>query len=564
MIIQSVAVKNFRCVRDAEIGIDSLTALVGPNGSGKSCFLRALDLFYALTPRFAPDDFYDGDTSQDIEITVVFGELNSAAQKQFAAYTQDGVLMLTKVLNYEDGKPTHRLHGVISQHAPFVEVRSILAAKELRAKYNEFRTLPEYRDLPAVTSRDGALAAMVRWENDHPATCFPIRDDGQFFGFREVGQGYLGRFTRFIFIPAVREAVEDAAEGRASVLTQLVDLLVRNRIAQDPAYQQLRQQTNELYETWFNPVQANDLGQLSTVLSSTLSSYIPNAGIEITWTNRQMDVPLPQASVKVLEDGYASTVDRAGHGVQRAFVLTVLQHLVVAQCSADSASGEALNLPNLAIAIEEPELYQHPNRQRHFAKVLGGLARSGIVGVASTAQIMYCTHSPLFVGVDRFDQVRALKKVTQEDGRPKATRVVQSNLSEVSRRVWEASGSKGSPEAASVFRDKRLRPLVTQILSEGFFADAIVLVEGEDDRAAVLGCAEAQGEDLEGQGIAVLPCNGKGGLLTAGAIFYSFGIPTFLMWVRITPTERRESVLPVIVHWTRKATLMTTDVCFGF
>ncbi len=58
-------------------------------------------------------------------------------------------------------------------------------------------------------------------------------------------------------------------------------------------------------------------------------------------------------------------------------------------------------LPNLVLAIEEPELYQHPSRQRHLASVLLNLAEGALPGVAKNTQVIYTTHSPLFVGLDR-------------------------------------------------------------------------------------------------------------------------------------------------------------------
>ena len=43
MIINSIRVQNFRCIRDETLPCEQLTALIGPNGSGKSSFLRALE-----------------------------------------------------------------------------------------------------------------------------------------------------------------------------------------------------------------------------------------------------------------------------------------------------------------------------------------------------------------------------------------------------------------------------------------------------------------------------------------------------------------------------------------
>ena len=57
-----------------------------------------------------------------------------------------------------------------------------------------------------------------------------MRDDGKFFGFAGVSQGYLGYFTKFIKVPAVRDAAEDAAEGRGSCITEIMDLVVRSSL----------------------------------------------------------------------------------------------------------------------------------------------------------------------------------------------------------------------------------------------------------------------------------------------------------------------------------------------
>ena len=58
MRVQSLHVKNYRCIRDAELSLDSRTALVGRNGSGKSAFLGALELFYKPEMPVTEEDFY--------------------------------------------------------------------------------------------------------------------------------------------------------------------------------------------------------------------------------------------------------------------------------------------------------------------------------------------------------------------------------------------------------------------------------------------------------------------------------------------------------------------------
>jgi predicted ATP-dependent endonuclease of OLD family len=67
-------------------------------------------------------------------------------------------------------------------------------------------------------------------------------------------------------------------------------------------------------------------------------------------------------------------------------------------------------------------------------------------------------------------------------------------------------------------------------MNEGFFADVAVLVEGEEDRAVILGIASALEHDFESIGISVIPCNGKNNIDRPTAIFRTLGIPVYAIW----------------------------------
>jgi len=47
------------------------------------------------------------------------------------------------------------------------------------------------------------------------------------------------------------------------------------------------------------------------------------------------------------------------------------------------------NMPNLILGIEEPELYQHPNRQRHLSRILLLHAEGSIRGVAKKLSLFH-------------------------------------------------------------------------------------------------------------------------------------------------------------------------------
>jgi len=102
-------------------------------------------------------------------------------------------------------------------------------------------------------------------------------------------------------------------------------------------------------------------------------------------------------------------------------------------------------------------------------------------------------------------------------------------LHAVAEEIWVAGGSQGSKYTADTLRP-RLQAVMTPWVNEGFFADVAVLVEGEDDRAAIFGVAVSMGYNFDSDGISVIPCMGKNNLDRPLVIFRRLGIPVYVIW----------------------------------
>lgn len=541
MIIQDVHVKNFRSILDESFPCDYLTALVGRNGAGKSSFLRALEMFYDPSAKVIAEDFYAEDTSQDIEIAVTFSDLTAEEKGFFSAYIDNDTLTIVRVFSLSSGKKSGTYHGMRLQNPDFVAVRNAGRKTDIRNKYNELRQTARYSSLPTVRNADQVEEVLKKWEAANVGSCNRMRDDGQFFGFTEVGHGYLGRYTRFIRIPAVRDASDDATEKRGSCVTEIMDLVVRSVLATRKEVTSFKEETQAKYKEILDPSKLTELTTLQDQLTNTLKQFVPDSSVSLKWAElADINIPMPEAEVKLFEDGYESAVQRTGHGLQRAFILTMLQHLIAAReiekvTEESFASEEEIPapkepyLPNLVLAVEEPELYQHPSRQRHMASVLLQLAKGSVPGVAKKTQVIYSTHAPLFVGLDRFDQIRVLRKENRETGKPKITVVAKASLDKVAEDLWNLDGNRGDRYTAETLRP-RMQAVMTSWMNEGFFADVIALVEGEGDRAAILAVAESMGHDLASIGVCVVPCMGKNNLDRPAIVFKNLGIQTYLVW----------------------------------
>jgi len=514
--IKTIHIQRFRSIYDATLHCDSLTALVGANGSGKSTFLLALDVFYIAQYPLDKHDFYNGDTSEPISIAVTYGELSDAEQSAFKDFLDGETLTVTKrVDDTGNGKFGQTYFGFTKQHAAFKALRDLANEAERTKCYNELKSQAIYADLPPARNKDERAAALTQWERDHPEECETTEAQHQFFGDRTGSLTSIDRWSKFLLIPAVRDAAADATDGKGSVISELIDMVVRQLLTDDPEIQTLQQEA----ETKLSEItQRADLTQLSHELNITMRQLTPNTSVSLGWANVKMRMPTPQVTIEICEDDYPTHISRTGHGVQRSFIITLLQHLAMTNREGPETDAVTPHKPHLILAVEEPELFQHPSRQRHFATILADLANGHIPGVADKTQVMYCTHSPLFVDIDRFENLRIISK--QANGKPT-----------IPKQTSIRATTKGQLLLDTRLGHSDLSSTLTTVVNEGFFAHVTVLVEGESDSAALRSFIRHGSKDsVDSSGISIISVGGKPNLYKPLIIFNSFGIKTYLIY----------------------------------
>src|SRR5437763_14897916 len=171
MILKSVTVENFRSVLYEVLTCESLTALIGPNGSGKSAFLKAIDLFYNTSPRLNQEDFYNGDVTKNIQITLTYCGLDDSEKKQFIKYLQNDELSVMRVLSLVEGKASDKYHGTTLQNPAFAAIRKAGAATAMKEMYLPLQEKEEYKALRKWKNKDDGHTALAEWEAANPNTC---------------------------------------------------------------------------------------------------------------------------------------------------------------------------------------------------------------------------------------------------------------------------------------------------------------------------------------------------------------------------------------------------------
>ena len=522
MRIASVRIEKFRSFADASIPFNDYTCLVGPNGAGKSTVLTALNVFFRESDNLPTDlsqldyeDFHCKETAEAIRITVTFCDLSDEAKEEFADYVRHDQLVVSAVATFDaaTGKAQVKQYGQrlgIQAFAPFFEAASAgKKVAELKDIYSHLRQT--YADLPAPGTKDAMVQALRVYEAERPGECELIPSEDQFYGFSK-GANRLGKHVQWVYVPAVKDAISEQVEARNSALGKLLARTVRSKTNFDDRVKTLRADMQQQYQVVLDENQSA-LDDISTALQTRLSEWAhPDARLRLQWKqdpDKSVRVEEPSAHILAGEGDFEGELARFGHGLQRSYLLALLQEL---------AGTEAEGAPTLILACEEPELYQHPPQARHLASVLHKL--SGVY-----AQVIVCTHNPLFVSGQGFEDVRMVRK---ERGDPCST-VSQMTFEKIAEAVAAATGEQQTRPAGAL---AKIHQALQPGLNEMFFTRRLVLVEGLEDVAYILAYLNLLDglDDYRHVGCHIVPANGKSELLQPLVISKYMRIPTYLVF----------------------------------
>lgn len=523
MIVESIRVRRYRAIEDAELQLGRLTYLVGRNGAGKSTFLNALGAFFGAVAVKGEADFYLGDQQAPIEITLTFTDLTAAAASEFQNYVRDDRLVVTRKFEWDGSRISDAFHGSTLQFPAFRAIR----AAQGQGRIDAYRAIADDFALPPVRSAANVDTALVSFEAEHSAELDLIDDGGRFFGYRNVAVGKLDKYIDFVLVPAVRDFALDAGDGRDSALGRLVDIVVQRRAALSEPIAKLREELKEKYAAVLGDSRLS-LDDLQARMTRSIKRFAPGTTIGLEWaTLPEVTLPMPSPVATITDDGLAGDIASKGHGLQRAYLMAALHLLSETEATRLGAGedGTAEQSPRgLLLAIEEPELYQHPAQARFIAGTLQELATMPEARIS----VLACTHSPVFVEVRSFDAIRRIQK----SGPASSPRVVVSRatLDDVAGRLQAAH------EPATPFTGEGLRhgliALMNPYVNEALFADFVVLVEGEEDKALLeASLPRNQGwPDLRSQAFAVIPVAGKANLDKMLAILDTLDVPHYLVF----------------------------------
>jgi predicted ATP-dependent endonuclease of OLD family len=339
MKIDTVHIKNFRSIEEADITLKELTMLIGNNGTGKTSILEAIH--FALSPGFLSGrikqaDFFNG-ANDKIEIDIDFSNT-------YEVKIPDGYTTQTVVCN--------KVHLDIKKRAKQTPGKS----------FSDGFVVTQYFVPVAPRLENG-------WEQYRSGnkTKFQFSERQLISGYAEPVSGlksfYFGK-NRGIQIK----------RGYNSSITNLFDdfnwRFIHNIEKDEEGY---FTDKNKIEEKIVSKVDDKTIKKSLDTLNEKLKDFgIPNIGLSIFESLSPFNSAFLSNTIGNMNIG----VDNLGSGIEMIISLMFLETLA------------SLAKDEIIILIDEPELHLHPSLQEHFIKYLKK--------ISAEKQIIVSTHSPYF------------------------------------------------------------------------------------------------------------------------------------------------------------------------
>jgi putative ATP-dependent endonuclease of the OLD family len=477
MKLIELSIKNYKSIKSINKCIISpFQILIGENNSGKSNVLNAIEIFLSAgSGGVKVEDFYS--TSDEINIKIKFKVISSSLKKAWQPYMIGDELILEKHIfiekDLDSGKSSIKaeFHGYKAEPKEwFLSTKKIIEIKGDRPKWKDIviqNKLPSYfikEDKCNKSIYDNALQKYLNEtdiEYDEPDL-----SSTQALGYQSK---VVSNLPSYYLLEAITDYSDEIDKRSANTtFRRLMTDLSERILKKDPKYIKVEEALKTIDELLNENTDSEDrkeerlitLGQIENKIKGILVKLMPSVDrIKLKIITEDVKTIFSKGVEIAVDDGVETDVLLKGHGLQRCIVFSLLQTLILNERDTllDDKKDDK-EYPPIILAIEEPEIYIHPQIGKLFYDVLSEFSKND--------QVIYTTHSPRFIDVYEYESIALVSK-TKSSG----TIIQNCNL-----------------DAFKDLPDKKIFKGLTQLnsdVNELFFARNVIVVEGVEDKIAI-------------------------------------------------------------------------------
>ena len=512
-------IHNFKGLHELALDWDDILVLIGENNCGKSSVLQALEWF--LSGKKISDEllFCDRCCGEEhaIELIGHFIDLTNSEKSATAVRGRmynDKWILKKRFWRDEVSKWQEQYYSYSEQ-----EVFVGWPDNERSWRYwpDEYQPLiEEIPDKPTTpnTAAKETLRELVRQKRPDLVM---VQADWQ----PNPGGGGSWKsnansiIPRFIPVRAVHDASAETQSKDATPFGKIINLVVERKLMKRKEVKELKSQLEKVLDLFRSDPEhpekrAEEIRDLEDEINRLLKRLMQARAL--IQTGEPPDIGpllLPNTTIR-LDDGFETDVEHQGHGLQRALLLSLLEILadlenqpeeegedvkeeVEVAGSEEGTEGEESYIRHTILAVEEPELYMHPQMERKMRDALYDL------GASEHYQVICSTHSPVFLNMA--EKHRAIVRLEKD------WRIRQVTKRQVTSEIFSGD--------TALERKNRLRMVLDfdPSVNELFFAKRVVLVEGDTEVAVLAEAAKLMGIFDEHphlrHDVTIINCHGK-------------------------------------------------------
>ncbi len=464
MHISNISIKNYRLMKDFQLDFstdeDNFLVLVGRNNTAKTSLLDLLDDVLNNDMKQAGFDDISLDVRQKVVDALVPNSKMSESDR--IKLLSDAAISLEVKIDYsDDSGDISRLPILSLDGGDFVTIKIIKKFNvdkipELRQELNN--TEVEAVDFLSKFSRDYMTVECVAIQGDNTREYQSGDFDQKFFGLQNLIKLYTISAKRGVANDIRRESGQDT-------LSKYAQSYVKEKVDGD-VFRQLQKsiiETDDLLTQQYNGKNGGN-GVFSTVIKD-IKEFIQgkDAGNISVRSNIAMNSILGYGNSKVYygEGNNRLPETRSGLGYMNMYAIIIKLRMIIDEIQQNNTSG--MSALEHIIYVEEPEAHTHPQMQYVFANHIKQFITDNTKDIRTTTFIT--THSPHFVS--QFKEIDDMVLMKRDNDSVKAVKVSQAYNGQFSE------------------YESFIKQYLTVHRSELFFADKLILVEGDTERILV-------------------------------------------------------------------------------